>query len=70
MTAPGWAFHWSHPWAGRELRSSNRLDYSLGTTLYMVGDAKIDLTSQGVRAAGEFDTNYILFLGGTVRYRF
>jgi hypothetical protein len=36
----------------------------------MVGDAKIDLTSQGVRAAGEFDTNYILFLGGTVRYRF
>ena len=51
-------------------KGSNRLDYSLGTTLYMIGDAKIDLTSQGVRAAGEFDTNYILFLGGTVRYRF
>ena len=51
-------------------KGSKRLDYSLGSTLYMIGDAKIDLTSQGVRAAGEFDSNYILFLGGTVRYRF
>jgi len=49
---------------------SKQLDYSLGATLYMIGDAEIDLVSQGVRAAGEFDNNYILFLGGTVRYRF
>jgi len=33
-------------------------------------DAKIDHTSQGVRAAGKFDENYILFTGGTVRYAF
>jgi len=49
---------------------SKQLDYSLGATLYMIGDAEIDLVTQGVRAAGKFDSNYILFLGGTVRYRF
>jgi len=36
----------------------------------MMGDAKIDQTSQGVRATGEFDNNLILFLGGTLRYVF
>jgi hypothetical protein len=38
--------------------------------MYFIGDANIDLTAQGVRAAGKYDSNYILFLGGTVRYRF
>jgi hypothetical protein len=38
--------------------------------LYLVGDAPIDQTSQGVRVKGEFDTNAILFLGGTIRYAF
>ena len=46
------------------------LDFSLGSTVYLVGDAKIDQTAQGVRAKGEFDTNYVVFLGGTARYRF
>jgi hypothetical protein len=36
----------------------------------IVGDAEIDQTSQGVRAAGDFDANYILFVGGSVRYTF
>jgi len=35
-----------------------------------VGDADVDQTSQGVRAAGKFDKNYILFAGGSVRYAF
>jgi len=48
----------------------NKLNYALGTTLLIVGDAEIDRTSQGVRAAGDFDTNYILFVGGSVRYAF
>lgn len=47
-----------------------RLNFALGATLLIVDDAKIDQTSQGVRAAGEFDANYILFAGGTVRYEF
>jgi long-chain fatty acid transport protein len=46
------------------------LDFSLGSTIYLIGDAKIDQTSQGVRTKGKYDTNYIVFLGGTVRYRF
>jgi len=51
-------------------KGGKQLDYSLGATLYMIGDAEIDLMAQGVRAAGKFDNNYILFLGGTVRYMF
>ncbi len=51
-------------------KGSKQLDFSLGATLYLVGDANIDVTAQGVRAAGKFDRNNILFLGGTVRYFF
>ena len=52
-------------WQGKK-----NLDFALGGTLYLVGDARIDQTSQGVRAKGKFDSNYILFLGGTLRYTF
>ena len=55
----------AYGWKGK-----NKLNYALGATLLIVGDAEINQTSQGVRAAGEFDTNYILFAGGTVRYTF
>jgi len=55
----------SYFWEG-----SKRLDFSIGGTAYLIGDAKIDQTSQGVRAAGEFDSNYVLFLGGSMRYVF
>ena len=60
-----WKLAASYGWAGEK-----NFDYSVGATLYMVGDAEIDQTSQGVRAAGEFDTNLLLFLGGTLRYVF
>lgn len=36
----------------------------------MFGDTKIDNTVQGVRVKGDFDNNYLLFLGGTLRYVF
>ena len=52
-------------WEGK-----NKLHYGLGATLLMVGDGKIDQTSQGVRVIGEFDKNYVLFLGATLRYVF
>jgi long-chain fatty acid transport protein len=58
-------FSAAYAWKGK-----NKLNYALGATILMVGDAKIDQTSQGVRAAGKFDTNYILFAGGTARYAF
>jgi len=51
-------------------KGASKLDYSVGGTMYFIGDANIDLTAQGVRAAGKYDSNYILFLGGTMRYRF
>ena len=47
-----------------------QLDFSLGGTLYLVGDAPIDQTSQGVRVKGDFENNAVLFLGGTLRYVF
>ena len=52
-------------WQGKK-----NLDFALGGTLYLVGDARVDQTSQGVHAKGKFDSNYILFLGGTLRYTF
>jgi long-chain fatty acid transport protein len=56
--------------AGYFWKGNKQLDFSVGSTLYLVGDADIDVTAQGVQAAGKYDTNYILFLGGTARYRF
>ena len=35
-----------------------------------MGDARVNQTSQGERSKGKFDTSYILFLGGAVRYLF
>ncbi len=52
------------------IKGSNKWDYAVGGTLYMIGDAAIDNTVQGVRAKGEFDTNLVLFLGATLRYKF
>ena len=46
------------------------LDFSLGSTVYLIGDARIKQESQGVTTKGKYDTNYIVFFGGTVRYRF
>jgi long-chain fatty acid transport protein len=51
-------------------KGNKNLDFALGGTIYLVGDASIDQTSQGVQAKGEFDKNYILFLGATARYHF
>lgn len=51
-------------------KGDKALDFSLGGTLYLVGDADIDQTSQGVRTKGDYDSNTILFLGGTARYVF
>jgi long-chain fatty acid transport protein len=51
-------------------RQGEKLDYSIGATLMYLGDGKVDQTAQGVRFKGEFDTNYALFVGGTLRYEF
>lgn len=56
--------------AGMAVDHSDGLDYSLGATLMYGGDARVDQTAQDVRFKGEFDTNLILFVGGSVRYVF
>ena len=58
-------FSASYSWTG-----VRGLDYSLGGSLTVFGDSKIDNTVQGVRIKGDFDSNYLLFLGGTLRYVF
>lgn len=55
----------SYSWTGK-----SALDYSLGASLVAFGDTKIDNTVQGVRVKGEFDSNWLLFVGGTLRYVF
>jgi long-chain fatty acid transport protein len=47
-----------------------KLSYALGASVMYAGDAKVDQTAQGVRFKGEFDTNLVFSLGGTVRYTF
>lgn len=56
--------------AGMGVQGTRRLDYALGATLMYGGEGKVDQTAQGVRVKGEFDTNYILFIGGSARYVF
>ena len=43
------------------------IDYAFGATLFVFGDAKVDQTAQGVRFVGEFDSNYMLMIGATLR---
>ena len=54
----------SYAWDGE------RIDYAIGATLMYLGDGKVDQTAQGVRFKGEFDNNYALFVGATLRYEF
>lgn len=59
-------FSMAYGWKG-----NRQLDFSVGGTLYMMGDARINETSlDGTQVVGKFDTNRVLFLGGTARYRF
>ncbi|MEH6633768.1 MAG: outer membrane protein transport protein [Halopseudomonas aestusnigri] len=60
-----WKLSSSYGWKGK-----NKLDYSIGATLYLIGDAPIDSTDQGVRVSGKYDQNTMLFLSGTLKYVF
>ena len=55
---------------GKEKSAHSAFSYSIGTSVIWLGDGKIDQTAQGDRTTGEFDTNLLVFLGGTVRYEF
>jgi len=55
---------------GKESQTHDDFSYSIGCSYTWFGDGKIDQTAQGVRAKGEFSTNYALFLGATFRYMY
>lgn len=59
-----WKLSAAYGWKG------GKLDYSIGVTLYLIDDAPIDQTTQGVRVVGDYDSNSMLFIGGTLRYHF
>ena len=55
----------SYGWKGK-----SNFSYSVGATYYMIGDADIDSTDQGVRVKGDYEDNTMLFLSGTLNYVF
>jgi long-subunit fatty acid transport protein len=55
----------TYSWTG-----SQRQDFSLGGSLMMFGDTSIDNTVHGVRVECDFDSNYVLILGGTLGFVF
>ena len=56
-------FSAAYGWTGNK-----KLDFGVGSTLMWAGNGDVDQTAQDVRFKGEFDKNYILFLGATIRY--
>lgn len=51
-------------------KSKGNFDYGIGASLIYGGNAALNQVAQRVQVAGDFDSNWILFLGGQVRYRF
>ena len=57
--------------AGSMIQKTEKgLEYAFSASWVYFGDGKIDQTSQGVRAKGEFDKNWGLFLGATLKREF
>jgi len=50
--------------------NAENLSYGVAASLMYAGDAEVDQTSQGVRFKGDFESNLLLTLSGTVRYYF
>ena len=53
---------------GKEI--SDKLGFALDATFLWLGDGKMDQIAQGERFKGEFSTNNIIFLSGTIYYKF
>ena len=60
-----WKLGGAYSWQG-----GKKMDFAVGGTLYLFGDAPVEQTDQGVTAAGDFDEYTTLYLGGTLRYTF
>lgn len=60
-----WKLSASYAW-----RHTDNLAFALGATLAFVGDAPLEQTAQRVTVRGDYDTNMLAILGGTLRYDF
>ena len=60
-----WKFSASYGWERKE-----NLKFAVGGTLALIGDAPLDQTAQGVRVIGDYDSNWMAIVGGTVYYAF
>jgi long-chain fatty acid transport protein len=49
-------------------KQSDRLAFSVGATLAFVGSAPLEQTAQRVTVRGDYDTNVLAIVGGTLRY--
>lgn len=58
-------FRMSFVW-GRD--QGGRVDWAVAGTALWLGDGKLDQEAQDEHFAGEFDSNWMLFLGGTLRW--
>jgi len=50
--------------------NTKTVTYALGGALVFNGDAEVNDIAQGVQFSGDFDTNVIYVLGGSVEFRF
>ena len=55
---------------GKDYTDDDSLAYSVGFSYIWFGNGKVDQTAQGERTKGEFETNYAVFLGATLKYNF
>ena len=60
-----WKLSASYAW-----KHNDNLAFSLGATLAFIGDAALEQTAQRVTVRGDYDTNMLAILGGTLRYDF
>jgi len=60
-----WKLSASYAW-----RHNDSLAFALGGTFIFVGDAALEQTAQRVTVRGDYDTNMLAILGGTLRYEF
>jgi len=60
-----WKVSASYAW-----KHNDSMSFSLGATLSFVGDAALEQTAQRVTISGDYDTNFLAVVGGTLRYDF
>jgi long-chain fatty acid transport protein len=60
-----WKVSASYAW-----KHNDSMSFSLGATLSFVGDAALEQTAQRVTVRGDYDTNFLAVVGGTMRYEF